>query len=67
MGAAGVRRTRAAGSGIILMAARRYLANRYVLTAPSPHRLPTWVGDTLLTWYFMASRATSDVAMTLTY
>jgi hypothetical protein len=49
MGAAGVRRTRAAGSGIILMAARRYLANRYVLTAPSPHRLPTWVGDTLLT------------------
>ena len=46
MGAAGVRRTRVAGSGIILMAARRYLANSYVLTAPSPHRLPPWVGDT---------------------
>jgi AcrR family transcriptional regulator len=30
----------------IMMAARHYLANRYVLTAQKPHRLPAWVGQT---------------------
>lgn len=30
----------------IMMAARHYLANRYVLTTPQPHRLPSWVGET---------------------
>jgi hypothetical protein len=52
MGAAGVRRTRAAGSGIILMAARRYLANRYVLTpaepAPTSHVGRRYLADLVL-------------------
>jgi AcrR family transcriptional regulator len=30
----------------ILMAARHYLANRFVLANPKPHRLPAWVGET---------------------
>jgi AcrR family transcriptional regulator len=34
----------------ILMAARHYLANRFVLANPKPHRLPSWVGETFVTF-----------------
>ena len=34
----------------ILMAARHYLANRFVLANPRPHRLPSWVGETYVTF-----------------
>jgi AcrR family transcriptional regulator len=55
---ASMRRSRAAGElrayeerelpivAFILMAARHYLANRFVLANPKPHRLPEWVGET---------------------
>jgi AcrR family transcriptional regulator len=42
----------------IMMAARHYLANRYVLTTPKPHRLPSWVGETYAE--FVAAGLASD-------
>ncbi|MEO8669471.1 MAG: TetR/AcrR family transcriptional regulator [Bauldia sp.] len=45
----------------MLMAARHYLANRFVLANPKPHRLPAWVGESYM--HFAATGLGNTLAL----